>query len=419
MMREVWIVSAARTAVGRAKRGTLVSERPDDMAAVCLNEVIKRAPGVEKGEVEDVVLGCAFPEHTQGMNMGRLALLRAGFPYTVPGQTINRFCSSGLQAIAIGAQQILTGMCDVVIAGGAESMSQVPMPGLFFSPNPTTVAEFPELYMGMGLTAEEVAKKYNVSRQDQDAFGLRSNEKALAAIKAGKFKDEVVPLEVKTVQVGDDGKVKEKVKVFAMDEGPRATTLEQMASLKPAFMKNGTVTAGNSSQMSDAAAAVLMMTAEKAKAKGLKPLARYVGFAVAGVPPEIMGVGPMYAIPQVMKVTGMKLDQIDLFEINEAFASQALASVRELGIDLEKVNVNGGAIALGHPLGATGAKLTVQLLARDETPEVPNTAWSPCASAAAWAQPGSLKICNKGQGEGQGAGSCPATLPLTPLALFA
>ncbi len=362
MMKEVWIVSAARTAVGRAKRGTLVNERPDDMAAVCLNEVIKRAPGVEKGEVDDVVLGCAFPEHTQGMNMGRLALLRAGFPYTVPGQTINRFCSSGLQAIAIGAQQILTGMCEVVIAGGAESMSQVPMPGLFFSPNPTAVAEFPELYMGMGLTAEEVAKKYNVSRQDQDAFGLRSNEKALAAIKAGKFKDEVVPLEVKTVQVGDDGKIKEKVKVFAVDEGPRATTLEQMASLKPAFMKNGTVTAGNSSQMSDAAAAVLMMTAEKAKAKGLKPLARYVGFAVAGVPPEIMGVGPMYAIPQVMKVTGLKLDQIDLFEINEAFASQALASVRELGIDPDKVNVNGGAIALGHPLGATGAKLTVQIL---------------------------------------------------------
>jgi len=361
-MREVWIVSAARTAVGRAKRGTLVSERPDDMAAVCLNEVIKRAPGVEKGEVEDVVLGCAFPEHTQGMNMGRLALLRAGFPYTVPGQTINRFCSSGLQAIAIGAQQILTGMCEVVIAGGAESMSQVPMPGLFFSPNPTAVAEFPELYMGMGLTAEEVAKKYKVSRQDQDGFGLRSNEKALAAIKAGKFKDEVVPLEVKTVQVGDDGRIKEKVKVFAVDEGPRATTPEQMASLKPAFMKNGTVTAGNSSQMSDAAAAVLMMTAEKAKAKGLKPLARYVGFAVAGVPPEIMGVGPMYAIPQVMKVTGLKLDQIDLFEINEAFASQALASVRELGIDPEKVNVNGGAIALGHPLGATGAKLTVQIL---------------------------------------------------------
>jgi acetyl-CoA acyltransferase len=361
-MREVWIVSAARTAVGRAKRGTLVNERPDDMAAVCLNEVIKRAPGVEKGEVEDVVLGCAFPEHTQGMNMGRLALIRAGFPHTVSGQTINRFCSSGLQAIAIGAQEILTGMCEVVIAGGAESMSQVPMPGLFFSPNPTIVAEFPQVYMGMGLTAEEVAKKYNISRQEQDAFGFRSNEKALAAIKEGKFKDEIVPLEVKTVLVGDDGKMKEKVKIFAMDEGPRATTLEQMAALKPAFMNNGTVTAGNSSQMSDAAAAVLMMTADKARAKGLKPLARYVGFAVAGVPPEIMGVGPMYAIPQVMKVTGMMLDQIDLFEINEAFASQALASVRALGIDIEKVNVNGGAIALGHPLGATGAKLTVQIL---------------------------------------------------------
>jgi acetyl-CoA acyltransferase len=253
-------------------------------------------------------------------------------------------------------------MCDVVIAGGAESMSQVPMPGLFFSPNPTIVAEYPEPYMGMGLTAEEVAKRYKVSRQDQDAFGFRSNERALAAIKEGKFKDEIVPLEVKTFQIADDGKMKEKVKIFAVDEGPRASTLEQMAALKPAFMNKGTVTAGNSSQMSDAAAAVLLMSAEKAKAKGLKPLARYVGFAVAGVPPEIMGVGPMYAIPQVMKVTGMKLEQIDLFEINEAFASQALACVRELGLDLEKVNVNGGAIALGHPLGATGAKLTVQIL---------------------------------------------------------
>jgi len=362
MMKEVWIVAAARTAIGRAKRGTLVNERPDDMAAVVLNEVIARAPGMEKADVDDVVLGCSFPEHTQGMNIGRISAMRAGFPYTVPGQTVNRFCSSGLQAIATGAQQILTGMCDVVIAGGAESMSQVPMVGYYFAPNPTAVEVIPELYMGMGLTAEGVAEKYKVSREDQDVFGLKSNQKALTAIAAGRFKEEVVPLEVKTAQVNEAGKMTEKVKIFQVDEGPRATTLEQMAALKPTFKKNGTVTAGNSSQMSDGAAVVLLMDAEKAKAKGIKPLARYVGFGVAGVPPELMGVGPMYAIPRVMKVTGRKIDEIDLFEINEAFASQALASVRELGIDEEKVNVNGGAIALGHPLGCTGGKLTVQLV---------------------------------------------------------
>jgi len=361
-MKDIVIVSAARTAVGRAKRGMLVNVRPDDLAAVVLQEVIQRAPGVKKEDVEDVVVGCAFPEHTQGLNMGRLALMKAGFPYTTSGQTVNRFCSSGLQAIAIGAQQIMAGMCEVVAAGGAESMSQVPMTGFYFAPNPGLVEEYPEPYMGMGLTAEAVAERYNVNREDQDRFGLQSNEKALAAIADGKFREEIVPLEVKTVSVDGAGKRVEKVKKFDVDEGPRRTTLEQMATLKPPFKKGGSVTAGNSSQMSDGAAAVLLMTAEKAAALKLNPLARYVGFAVAGVPPEIMGVGPMYAIPQLMKVTGHRLSEVDLFEINEAFASQALASVRELGIDPERVNVNGGAIALGHPLGCTGAKLTVQLI---------------------------------------------------------
>jgi len=361
-MKEVWIVAAARTAIGRAKRGTLVNVRPDDMAAVVFNEVIARAPGVEKGDVDDIVLGCSFPENTQGLNFARVALMRAGFPYTVPGQTINRFCSSGLQAIAIGAQQILSGMCEVVIAGGAESMSQVPMTGYYFAPNPTVIEEVPQVYMGMGLTAENVAEKYKVSREDQDAFGLWSNQKALAANASGRFQEEIVPLEVKTVWVNEAGKREEKVKIFKVDEGPRPTTIEQLAALKPAFKKNGTVTAGNSSQMSDGAAAILMMDAERAKAQGLKPLARYVGFAVAGVPSELMGIGPIEAIPRALKVSGRKLEEIDLFEINEAFASQALASVRELGIDPNKVNVNGGAIALGHPLGCTGGKLTVQLI---------------------------------------------------------
>jgi acetyl-CoA acyltransferase len=362
MIKEVWIVAAARTAIGRAKRGTLVNVRPDDMAATVLNEVIARAPGVEKADVDDVVIGCSFPEHTQGLNFARVAVMRAGFPYTVPGQTVNRFCSSGLQAIAIGAQQILSGMCEVVIAGGAESMSQVPMTGFYFAPNPTAIQEVPQVYMGMGFTAENVAEKYKVSREDQDTFGFKSNQKALAANAAGRFQEEIVPLEVKTVQVNEAGKIEEKIKIFKVDEGPRDTSMAQLAALKPAFKKKGTVTAGNSSQMSDGAGVVLLMDAERAKAQGIKPLARYVGFAVAGVPAELMGVGPIYAIPRVMKVTGRKLEEIDLFEINEAFASQALASVRELGIDPEKVNVNGGAIALGHPLGCTGGKLTVQLV---------------------------------------------------------
>ena len=370
-MKDIVIVSAARTAIGRAKRGDLVNVRPDDLAAMVLNEVIQRAPGVKKEDVEDVVIGCAFPENTQGLNMGRLAVMKAGFPYTTSGQTVNRFCSSGLQAIAIGAQQIMAGMCEVVAAGGAESMSQVPMTGFYFSPNPGLVEEYPEAYMGMGLTAENVAERYNVTREDQDRFGLESNEKALAAIADGKFREEILPVEVKTVAVNEAGKRVEKVKIFDVDEGPRKTTMEQMASLKPPFKKGGSVTAGNSSQMSDGAAAVLLMTAEKAAALRLNPLARYVGFAVAGVPSEIMGVGPMYAIPQLMKVTGRKLAEIDLFEINEAFASQALASVRELGIDAAEGQCERRGHRPGPSPGLHRGQVDRPAHSRDETARLP------------------------------------------------
>jgi acetyl-CoA acyltransferase len=362
MMKNVVIVSGARTAVGRAVRGTLVNTRPDDMAATVLNEAVKRAPGVEKGEIDDVIMGCAFPESSQSFNIGRVAPLLAGFPVTIPGQTVNRLCASGLQAIAIGAQQIASGSCDIVVAGGVESMSQVPMMGFQVSLNPKIVSEYPEMYIGMGMTAENVADKYGISREDQDAFGLRSNQRALAAIEAGRFKEEIVPLEVKTVRVNEEGERVEDVKIFDVDEGPRKTTLEIMAKLKPAFKVKGTVTAGNSSQMSDGAAAVLLMTEEKAVEKGLTPLARFVGFAFAGCPPELMGVGPMHAVPRVMQVTGMQLEDMDLIELNEAFASQALACIRHLNLNEEILNVNGGAVALGHPLGCTGGKLTVQII---------------------------------------------------------
>jgi len=362
MMKNVVIVSGARTAVGRAGRGTLVNTRPDDMGATVVKEAVERAPGVEKGEIDDVILGCAFPESSQSFNIGRVAPLLAGFPDTVPGQTVNRLCASGLQAIAMGAQQIAGGMCDMVVAGGVESMSQVPMMGFQVSLNPKIVAAYPEMYISMGMTAENVADKYGVSRKDQDAFGLRSHQRALAAIEAGRFKEEIVPLEVKTVRVNEKGERVETVKIFDVDEGPRKTTPEIMAKLKPAFKVKGSVTAGNSSQMSDGAAAVLLMSEEKAVKKGLTPMARYVGFASAGCPPDLMGVGPMYAIPRVMQVTGMKVADMDLIELNEAFASQALACVRHLDLNEEIVNVNGGAVALGHPLGCTGGKLTVQLM---------------------------------------------------------
>ena len=357
-MKEAVIVSTARTAVGRAKRGTLAHTRPDDMAAVVIQEVLRRAPGVEPEMVEDVILGCAFPEGEQGMNVARIALLRAGLPYTIAAMTINRFCSSGLQSIALAAERIMAGFGSCIIAGGTESMSMVPMVGFKFSPNPWLATHYPESYMGMGLTAERVAAEFGISREDQDAFGYRSHMRAIAAQDAGKFKDEIVPLEAEVVTV--QGR---KTVIFDTDEGPRRdTSLEAMARLKPAFKQNGTVTAGNSSQMSDGAAAVLVMEREKAESLGLKPLVRFLGFAAAGVRPEMMGIGPVKAVPKALKLTGLNLSDIGVIELNEAFAAQSLAVIRELGLDEDKVNVNGGAIALGHPLGCTGAKLSVQII---------------------------------------------------------
>ena len=362
-MREAVIVSAVRTPVGKAKKGTLKDMRPDDMAAAVIAEAVKRTPGLKPEEIDDVILGCAMPEAEQGMNVARIASLRAGLPPEVSAITINRFCSSGLQSIAFAAERIQCGSAEIVAAGGTESMSMIPMAGHKFSPNPYLTESYPDVYLGMGLTAENLARKYQIGRQEQDGFSLASHQKAVEALSKGYFKEETLPLDVPIDSLSTQGKKQTRSVRFEQDEGPRAdTSMDALAKLKPAFHVQGTVTAGNSSQMSDGAAAVLMMTAEKAAELRLNPLARYVGFAVAGVPPEIMGVGPMYAIPQLMKVTGRKLAEIDLFEINEAFASQALASVRELGIDAEKVNVNGGAIALGHPLGCTGAKLTVQLI---------------------------------------------------------
>ncbi|MFO7601278.1 MAG: thiolase family protein [Candidatus Desulfacyla sp.] len=361
-MKEVVIVCGVRTAVGRANRGGLANSRPDDLAALVTREVLNRTPGVEAEEIDDVIMGCAFPEHSQSFNIGRVAALLAGLPDTIPGQTVNRLCASGLQSIAAGAQQILAGMNEVVIAGGAESMSQVPMMGYQVSLNLKMVEQYPQAYISMGLTAENVAEKYGISREEQDRFGFRSHQRALAAIEAGLFKEEIVPVETRTVRVNDQGRRTEKVTRFEVDDGPRRTTLEKTAELKPVFKLNGTVTAGNASQMSDGAAAVLLMTEQKAREKGLKPLLRYVGFAAAGVPPDLMGIGPMVAVPRVMQITGLKVQDMDLIELNEAFASQALACIRHLGLDEEKTNVNGGAIALGHPLGCTGAKLTVQIM---------------------------------------------------------
>ncbi len=362
-MREAVIVSGARTAEGKVPRGSLRTTRPDDLAAVAIQAVLARTPGLDPAEIDDVILGCAMPEAEQGMNVGRIAALKAGLPHTVPGQTVNRFCSSGLQTIALAAQQIMTGMGEVVVAGGAESMSLVPMSGHVFAPNPALEAVTPEVYMPMGLTAENVAQRYAVSRAEQDAFALRSHQNAAAAIAGGRFADEIAPVEVAITELGADGRPAERRFTFAVDEGPRRdSTLEALAKLKPVFQEGGSVTAGNASQTSDGAAAVVVMSREKAQALGLKPWARFVSFAVGGVPPEIMGIGPVAAIPKALKYAGLKLDDIGLIELNEAFAAQALAVVKQLEIDLERVNVNGGAIALGHPLGCSGAKLTVTLL---------------------------------------------------------
>jgi len=363
MRDDIVIVAGARTACGRAIRGTLAHTRPDDMGAAVIKEVVDRAPGVEEAEVDDVVMGCSWPESSQGFNIGRVVATLAGFPDRVSGQTVNRHCASGLQAIAIGAQQIMSGMCNIVIAGGTESMSLIPAGGgHHVSMNLRVVEEFPEVYVTMGTTAENVARKYEISRENQDAFSLQSHQRALAAIADGRFTEEILPLQVEHVYVDDNGKRVEGVKTFDRDECPRKTSLEKMAQLEPVFHRHGTVTAGNSSQMSDGAAAVLMMSEKTAKEKGLEPLARYVGYAVAGVPSELMGIGPTVAIPRVMEVTGMNLEDMDLIELNEAFASQALACIQHLDMDPERINVNGGAIALGHPLGCTGAKLTIQII---------------------------------------------------------
>jgi len=369
-MQEALIVSSVRTAVGKAPRGTLRASRPDDLAARAIEEAIARVKGLDPAEVEDVIIGCATPEAEQGMNVARIASLRAGLPVNVSAMTVNRFCSSGLQAIAIAAQQIVSGQSEVVVAGGAESMSMVPMGGHKVSPNPWLMDHYPDAYLNMGLTAENLARKYGLTREQADEFSLASHQKAVAAIRAGKFKDEIAPVEVSYtyVESGANGssapaKRKTHTVTFDTDEGPRAdTSMEALGRLKPVFHARGVVTAGNSSQMSDAAAAAVLMSAERAQRLGLKPMARFVSFATAGCPPEEMGIGPVYAIPKALKIAGLKLDQVEVIELNEAFAVQSLSVIKLAGLDPSRVNVNGGAIALGHPLGCTGAKLTASIL---------------------------------------------------------
>ena len=370
-MQDAVIVSATRTAVGKAPAGSLRTVRPDDMAAAVIKEALQRAPGVDPAEISDVIIGCAMPEAEQGLNVARIASLRAGIPVTAAAVTVNRFCSSGLQAIAYAAERIMIGAADAIVAGGTESMSMVPMGGNKISPNPTLVDSYPDVYLSTGLVAENHAREFNISREEQDAFALRSHQRALAAIEAGRFADEITPLTFKVVNnatnVGADVKVgphpSTRDVTFATDEGPRRDTSEsELAKLRPAFHANGTVTAGNTSQTSDGAAAVLVTSADFAKAHGLEPLARFVTYTTAGVEPERFGLGPVPAIRKALKATGLTLDDIGLVELNEAFAAQVLACLRELPIDSDKLNVNGGAIALGHPLGCTGAKLTATLL---------------------------------------------------------
>lgn len=366
-MKEAVIASSVRTAVGKAYKGALHATRSDDLAAIAISAAIQRVPGLDPKEIEDVVLGCAMPEGEQGMNIARIASLRAGLPVECSAITVNRFCSSGLQAIAMAADRVMLGNAEVVVAGGAESMSMVPMGGNKVAPNPWLMDRYPDAYLGMGLTAENLARKYEISRQQADEFSLASHQKALAAISAGKFKDEIVPVEVRSTIVsngdGRGGRAKTTTKLFDTDEGPRAdTSLDALARLKPAFHAHGTVTAGNSSQMSDGAAISVVMSAERARALGVKPLARFLAFATAGCAPEVMGVGPVYAIPKALRLAGLKLDQIDVIELNEAFAAQALSVIRLAGLNPARVNLNGGAIALGHPLGCTGAKLTATIL---------------------------------------------------------
>jgi len=357
------IVAAARTAVGKGKKGSLATVRPEEMTAAVIKELLKRTKGLKPEEIDDLIVGCAFPEGEQGMNMARLIGFRAGLPVSVPGETINRFCSSGLQSVIHAAYSIMSGQTSVAIAGGAESMSMVPMAGIKFAPTPVLAKEYPKAFSGMGLTAENVAEEYGITRQAQDEFALRSHQLAFKAVDSGLFDPEIVPLGVEIVEPGPKGKQTTRSFVFKRDEGPRAdTTLEALSKLRPVFKDGGTVTAGNSSQVSDGAAAVVIMSRAKAESLGLKPMARFISYAVAGVPPELMGIGPVEAVPKALKLAGLSLNDIDLIELNEAFAAQSLAVIRLLGLDMDKANVHGGAIALGHPLGCTGAKLLTQLL---------------------------------------------------------
>lgn len=361
--KEAVIVAATRTPTGKANKGSLRFTPPDTLGGEVIKNLLERAPNLQPEQVDDVIMGCAFPEAAQGLNIARQAAALGGLPPSVPAATMNRFCSSGLQTIAQAAERIMVGGADVIIAGGVESMSLVPMGGYVSRLNPDLVENYPEIYINMGLTAENVADKYDVSREDQDAFAYRSHQRALKAWDEGYFDDQVVPIEVKEKKVTADGEVEETEFIFDTDEGPRRdTSKEILAKLNPAFKQGGSVTAGNASQMNDAAAGVIVMSREKADELGLKPIAKYHGFSVAGVPPEIMGIGPVEAVPKVLKQTGMELSDIDLIELNEAFAAQSLAVICELGLDEDIVNINGGAIAMGHPLGCTGAKLTTQIL---------------------------------------------------------
>jgi acetyl-CoA acyltransferase len=361
-MQDAVIVSAVRTAVGKAPGGTLRGTRPDELASVAIAEALKRAPGIDPSEVDDVILGCAMPEAEQGMNVARIASLRAGIPVEASAVTVNRFCSSGLQAIAYAAERVMCGFASTIVAGGTESMSLVPMGGHKIAPNPTLMDRYPDVYLSTGLVAENHARESGISREAQDAYALRSHQRALAAIESGRFSDEIVPVTATLIDSNGHGPKTRQV-VFAIDEGPRRdTSAEALAKLRPAFHPAGSVTAGNSSQTSDGAAAVIVTSAKRARAAGLTPLARFVTFATAGVEPERFGIGPVPAIRKALKLAGLTIDQIDLVELNEAFAAQVLACLKELPIDPERLNVNGGAIALGHPLGCTGAKLTTTLL---------------------------------------------------------
>jgi acetyl-CoA acyltransferase len=362
-MKEAVIVSAVRTAVGKAPKGTLKNTRPDELGAAAIREAVGQVEGLDKSQIEDVIMGCAFPEAEQGMNVARTAMIRAGLPVETSAMTVNRYCSSGLQTIALAADRIKTGGAEIIVAGGLETMSMIPMGGNVVRPNPELVETYPDYYLNMGLTAENLARKYEITREQADEFSLKSHQKAAAAIREGRFKDEIIPVNIFVDELDEKGRVRRKEVVFDTDEGVRYdASIEGFAKLKPVFHVKGTVTAGNASQMSDGAAAAVVMSLEKANELGLKPLARFVSYATAGCLPEEMGIGPVYAIPKALKMAGLTLDQIDVIELNEAFAAQGLAVMKLLEMNPEKVNVNGGAVALGHPLGCTGAKLTASIL---------------------------------------------------------